>query len=103
MSDGMIRTDRRYAHIVWEKFHVTNHYLPKRSPVFSRYKIIKGCGYIKEKREIRTCHSSHIERPSHCPIRLNEQRETHADEFIYHLSYPFSYIREIYETDEGSL
>ncbi|MGI6218679.1 MAG: hypothetical protein ACOYJE_02270 [Bacteroidaceae bacterium] len=32
--------------------------------------------------EIRTSYPFHVERPSHCPILLNEQRETHADDFI---------------------
>lgn len=32
--------------------------------------------------EIRTSRPFHAERPSHCPMMLNEQRETHADEFI---------------------
>ena len=35
-----------------------------------------------KKRGDRTCCPFHAERPSHCPIRLNEQRETHADVFI---------------------
>ena len=32
--------------------------------------------------EIRTSYPFHAERPSHCPMMLNEQREAHADEFI---------------------
>lgn len=36
----------------------------------------------KKSVEIRPCCPFHVERPSHCPIRLNEQRETHADVFI---------------------
>lgn len=35
-----------------------------------------------KKRGDRTCCPFHAERPSHCPIQLNEQRETHADVFI---------------------
>jgi hypothetical protein len=44
--------------------------------------MILFCDIIQKSVEIRTSYPFHVERPSHCPILLNEQRETHADDFI---------------------
>ena len=39
--------------------------------------------YIKKSVRTCTCYSSHVLRPSHCPISRNEQRRPHADMYIH--------------------
>ena len=61
-------------------YYIENGYL-SLNIFFIRHGKLLG-NYKKKKRGDPTRCPLHCLRPSHCPIRLNEQHETHADEFI---------------------
>ena len=55
--------------------------MPIESPSFGVNDVLKEKSGHKKSVEIRTSYPFHAERPSHCPMMSNEQRETHADDF----------------------
>ena len=59
--------------------------MPTDLPAPALNKIRLVCSYTK-KRGDPYRHPFHCLRPSHCPMMLNEQREAHADVFIYNTS-----------------
>ena len=62
----------------------TSLYVPIGLPASAR--IIAYMYLHKKSVEVRTCHSSHASRLSHCPVLLNEQRETPTPMSLYNTS-----------------